>query len=647
MGGKEDYDDFGYESSEAGNSSDSERDHARHAFKGDDSDGDDSDDDNVYQGRGGRKHENGEDDEDLMYASLRTLKAPRGSSKDQHGRPDLQHGTTKRKKKKKNDRDDVETLLRLGAENAKRKREEAAFEDDRRDVSWDPIAEERAKKKQKVFEQLKKKEQTSGVTGSHGLAKVQLHGLLKAPSLNGRLGWVSRCLFDAAVGEDSTTKEERLSVTLLAGTGTGGISSTGNANANANEVKSLLPKNLVEVRTGSLGRISGLEGARELNGQLCQYGAFHVEAGRYDVVLADGAIKRIKNTNIELVRNYDHLVLPKLKVLEEQQSSATKKGGSSSSTTSSSSASYVIAPKEAQALDGLRAIENNGLPVPQLVKLEDLLKAVAAVPAGGSSSSATGSDSCSHLSWLEKLPTVSGRALLNNSTDSSTSAMTSTSPDQNNTSSSSTTQRVVFISLPRHALCTSGGVSSAAEANKLRLALQKLALEYKRLFNTTIEKNSAPADDGQDVYFLFPHLAVKSFPILQTLFLQYYPCYLRLCREIVFVDHTSSSAAGADTSSTSPSSSLHHAWTRIDALLASQFLVGVPLYHCVADKHDKISLGGGESLLSTKKNDVVVPKPEDGNLVRQPPEQKRAVVDYSKVYGWKDSLKVEVWELCQ
>ena len=41
---------------------------------------------------------------------------------------------------------------------------------------------------------------------------------------------------------------------------------------------------------------------------ICRYGTYNLESGRYDMVLEDGEVKRIKPDNVELVRKFDNVL---------------------------------------------------------------------------------------------------------------------------------------------------------------------------------------------------------------------------------------------------------------------------------------------------------------------------------------------------
>jgi len=107
---------------------------------------------------------------------------------------------------------------------------------------------------------------------------VCLHGLVKAPSLNGRTG--------VAWHKDDATS--RYFVTLDGET----------------TVKQVKAENMKEVFTGSVIRLSGLVGQASLNGLIGECGGLSLEDDRYDVILLDGRKVRPRPENVLLVSKY-------------------------------------------------------------------------------------------------------------------------------------------------------------------------------------------------------------------------------------------------------------------------------------------------------------------------------------------------------
>lgn len=153
---------------------------------------------------------------------------------------------------------------------------------------WDPVEEDRERKRRKKDEAKWKHMEVQGAGAPGGAVSssapappgvlVMLHGLQKAPSLNGRLGTMQSGRADQAAG--------RVSV-FLKGSG---------------EEKKVRVENVLELETGKLGRLKGLQGAPELNGALCEFGDYDLAAGRYTIVLEGGEQKKIKRENLEVVR---------------------------------------------------------------------------------------------------------------------------------------------------------------------------------------------------------------------------------------------------------------------------------------------------------------------------------------------------------
>eukprot|EP00927_Polykrikos_kofoidii_P050154 TRINITY_DN44081_c0_g1_i1.p1 TRINITY_DN44081_c0_g1~~TRINITY_DN44081_c0_g1_i1.p1 ORF type:complete len:596 (-),score=112.02 TRINITY_DN44081_c0_g1_i1:43-1662(-) len=160
---------------------------------------------------------------------------------------------------------------------------------------WDPVARlAPRKKRKKAFVATAAGASADFVLRGGGLHEVAstagfpegtvvcLHGLQKAPDLNGQTGTVEGPL-DGATGR----------CPVLLGDGS---------------VKSLRIDNLREVLTGAVVRLKGLQAAAQLNGRIGECGKLDLASGRYDVVMtaeASGAPpKRVKPANIEFVRRF-------------------------------------------------------------------------------------------------------------------------------------------------------------------------------------------------------------------------------------------------------------------------------------------------------------------------------------------------------
>lgn len=174
------------------------------------------------------------------------------------------------------DDSELKELLKRAAPQKQKKPEETI---------WDPLADLGPRKKMKVAPTIPgsfdmQDSRNTTVAGIAEGATVCLHGLLKAPQLNGKTGLIVSPV-DGATGRCQVLLEDMT-------------------------VKSLRQDNMREVLTGAVVRIKGLQSAAELNGKLAECGILDLKTSRYSVHLADGldTEKRIKPDNLEMVRRF-------------------------------------------------------------------------------------------------------------------------------------------------------------------------------------------------------------------------------------------------------------------------------------------------------------------------------------------------------
>eukprot|EP00929_Paragymnodinium_shiwhaense_P101339 TRINITY_DN64351_c0_g2_i1.p1 TRINITY_DN64351_c0_g2~~TRINITY_DN64351_c0_g2_i1.p1 ORF type:complete len:537 (-),score=149.40 TRINITY_DN64351_c0_g2_i1:65-1675(-) len=191
-------------------------------------------------------------------------------------------------------KDDAWLLEDLGRRQAKAKA--APPKENPLEGLWDPLAGLAPRKKRKV-EPAPTSFDALDSASKPGLAicgtTVVLHGLLKAPELNGQV---------ATIEGPVNLVTSRCPVLLSDGS-----------------VKSLRPDNLKEVLTGAVVRLKGLQAAAELNGRIGECGKWDFKSSRYDVYLADeadgAAPKRVKEANLDFQRRF---VTPQ-RMLSEQR----------------------------------------------------------------------------------------------------------------------------------------------------------------------------------------------------------------------------------------------------------------------------------------------------------------------------------------
>ncbi|CAD7933072.1 unnamed protein product [Amoebophrya sp. A120] len=457
---------------------------------------------------------------------------------------------------------------------------------------WDPIEEEKEKKRRKKEEKLLHEKHTSGIGEGK---KVMLHGLLNAKHLNGVMGYVAKDVMlngeDLHMTNGTSNQQEqqnRVSVLLM----------TAN-----HEEKKIFPKNLLEIHTDSIGRLRNLVSAHNLNGLLVQVGKFDLQTARYEVLVLPHAektielcVKKIKPENIEIVRKYDAVLLPKFRRQEQVKGKNAPTTATTTSTTTPhkitvspgfveteidgkiSNTKSIAVELKPKCVKILEQMEKIGLPLPQLVRLEDLKKAT--LP---SSEQKEGSPPAAF--FLDTVQTVSSRNLIKQAAEEQHASTRTTGAVDTKTGSHQI--RIVGVSLPRYEVCAIQKPTKEEDVAGLKAIFHDLCTEYEKacgIFTTsTTEQNS-------NVFFFFPHLAVKPFPLLKQLLCQYYPCFLpKLCTEVIALGvqpcSTSSAATTEPTNNKSLTQLLSCAWVRLDLLLCQYY--NVTVYFVKEKKHNQ------------------------------------------------------------
>eukprot|EP00392_Amoebophrya_sp_AT5.2_P004061 g4066.t1 len=509
------------------------------------------------------------------------------------------------------------------------KRDEGAFWEDPFEAHLEQ------KRKQKQQREEKAREQTKS-------RQVILHGLVNAAHLNGKIGYVGDDVaFGCSAASETVDQELRISVMIRGGPST-----------QSWEEKKVRKANVKLLHTNSVGRIRDLQGAKELNGKLCQIGNYNLEAGRYDCLLLKPApvgsegeleVKRIKDANLEVVRNYDPILLPEKgstkcaisRAFVEKEFDVVMKNLSAATSSSSSSRS---APRTF-----------GDLPYPALVRLKDLADALedSAGPA------ATGVQSAATFDGLmSDLPTTSSRPVF----EQLIHAQDHGGPRRHASGAPLLKPKIVLVSLGRFEAAGQpsapqvGRGSGAGSAGAVEVLVGRMKALLKKLCEKYRAAIGSAEQAEQQVHFLFPHLAVKRFPLLRQLLAQYWPCYVKSCSEVIVLaaDDADEGGGGGSSRGGSAAPAFTSAWQRLDLILAEK--LGKTVYRirggesgcAVADDRSGTSGGTAEDsasfLYSNKKAVVVVPDPAQGMVANAVSEAH--LKEFAGRNGWTEKRTV-------